>query len=69
MRPIAASTLDFITGYISEHGCAPTILEVTDGLHLSSTSVAYYRIQVLERLGYISWQPGKSRTIRLLKQE
>lgn len=50
------------------HEPVPTIRELVAQLGLSSTSVATFHLEKLARAGIIEWQPGKARTIRLLKR-
>lgn len=58
--------LSFIRAYIKQHGISPTIREICDGLHLTSTSIAHYYLDRLERRGVIRRQRGKSRSITLV---
>jgi len=45
--------LEFIRRFWQERGYPPTIRDVVAGCSLSSTSVADYNLNILEREGYI----------------
>ena len=58
----------WIKVYIKQHGYAPTIREIVDGLGYSSTSTALYGVRRLKENGYITFEENRSRTIRVLKK-
>jgi SOS-response transcriptional repressor LexA len=62
-------TVRFLRGYIARHGYSPSVRDVVTGLRLSSTSVAKYRLKLLEQRGVIRSEPGHSRTIRLTTEK
>lgn len=43
----------------------PTVKELQIEARLSSTSVVWYHLEILRAEGWITWDPGKARTIRL----
>ena len=45
--------LDFITNFILERGYAPSVRDLADGCHSSSSSTIQYHLNVLEHDGYI----------------
>ena len=49
-------------------GIPPTVREIRDALDISSTSVVFYHLDKLEEQGLISRQPGKARTIQVVKK-
>ena len=55
----------FIAQFVAEHGYAPTIREIGQGLGITSTSVVHYQIRALERAGALRRREGYSRTIVL----
>lgn len=59
--------LDFIVDYITYHGYGPTVREMRDGLHISSTSTVQYHLDKMFELGMIETdaEPGSSRAIRV----
>ena len=56
---------EFIARFVAEHGYPPTFREIGQGVGISSTSVVYYQIRALERLGALRRREGYSRTIVL----
>lgn len=45
--------LDFITGYIQQHGYAPTYREIGEGVNLKSTSSVYSHNERMLELGVL----------------
>jgi repressor LexA len=60
--------VDFIGRFIAKKGYPPTIRDIVNGCHLSSTSVASYNLNILEKLGYIRRQRDVSRGIEILSR-
>ncbi|MGC8837914.1 MAG: transcriptional repressor LexA [Anaerolineae bacterium] len=58
--------LDFMRDYWRQHQRAPTVREIQEGLHLSSTSVVNHHLEALAREGYITRERGVSRGIRVV---
>lgn len=54
--------------FIDKNGYSPSMREITEGLGYYSTSTVFARMSHLAENGYISWTPGKSRTIRILNR-
>lgn len=50
--------LDFITGYIQQHGYAPTYREIGEGVNLQSTSSVYSHIERMLELGVLETDVG-----------
>jgi len=59
--------LDFITRFIQEKDYPPSVRDVVKGCGISSSSVAQYYLDVLERKGYIRRDREISRGIALVK--
>jgi SOS-response transcriptional repressor LexA len=59
--------LAFIAEYIEEHGYSPTYREIMEGVGLYSCSTVSRHVTDLRKQGYITFEDGMSRTIRLLK--
>lgn len=57
--------LSFIREFLSGRGYPPTIRDIAEGCHISSTSVVNYNLRVLEREGYLHCDKGVSRGIEL----
>jgi len=59
--------LDFIADFIENKGYAPSVRDVVKGCGISSSSVAQYHLNVLERAGFIRREREVSRSIALVK--
>jgi repressor LexA len=57
--------LDYIGNYVSEHGYAPSLREISAATDLGGPASVAYHLQVLADAKALQWQPGKARTIRL----
>lgn len=57
---------------ISEHHarlhCGPSVRELTVSMGFSSTNGTRFWLDILKREGKITWEPMKSRTIRLTRE-
>lgn len=58
--------MTFISRFISRQGYGPSVREIEEACGLSSTSVAYYNLQALERMGYLRRSPHVARSLKLL---
>jgi len=67
LPPQRKQILNFITNFTSERGYAPSVRDLADGCHSSSSSVVQYHLNVLERDGYIHRDRGISRSIRVTR--
>ncbi len=63
------SILNFIQNFLAEKEYPPTVREIVRGCHMSSTSVAEYHLNILQKEGYIHRQPEISRSIGLSKHQ
>lgn len=59
--------LRFIEEKLEINGYAPTVREICDAVHLSSTATVQGYLKSLEERGYVTKENQKGRTIRLLK--
>ena len=59
-------TLEAIECFIKEKGYSPTIREIAE---MTETTIGptFQKVFILEKLGYISTDNGKARTIKILK--
>jgi repressor LexA len=55
--------IEFLSGFIQDHGYAPTIREIRDAFGMKSNRGVVDHLKALERKGYIRRLPGGSRTI------
>jgi repressor LexA len=58
--------LGFIRSFLEDKAYPPTIRDIVHGCSISSTSVANYNLEILEKEGYIRRQREVSRGIELL---
>ncbi len=65
-RPSMQRSYSFIDGFIKEHGFGPTVREIIAAGGLSSTSVASYHRDELIKGGFITYDPGRDRSIALV---
>lgn len=63
-----AQVLDFVTAYIDQHGCPPTLREISSEFGLAGTATAIMHLEALERKGYITRREGSSRSISLVSR-
>lgn len=61
-RPI----VDAIDNYYTQYGFCPTVREIADAVGKGSTTVQFHIEKLIED-GIITKQPGKIRTIRVVK--
>jgi len=70
MRPLTnrqSSVLEFVVEYSSRKGFPPTLREIGDGTGLSNISAVRGHVMALEKKGYITKDPDKARSIRVLR--
>ena len=50
-----------------KHRYAPSVRDIADALGWSSSSTAHGYLQRLKKKGYISWEPDRPRTLKVIK--
>ncbi len=60
--------LEVIESYIARHGCSPSNREIAAAAGLKSASSVLRHLQQLQADGYVSFQPGVPRTVRVLRR-
>jgi len=58
--------LRFIRDFVAEHGYPPTIREIGAAVHISSTSVVNYNLNILQTRGFLQRNRDISRGVRLV---
>jgi SOS-response transcriptional repressor LexA len=58
--------LQVIERYIAVHGCSPSNREIAAGAGLKSPSTVLRYLKQLKADGYLTYQPGVPRTVRIL---
>ena len=56
---------DWIVEFLSRHGHAPSIRQMMEAMGLRSPAPVQSRLRYLQKKGWIQWQPGRARTLRL----
>ncbi|NCJ04968.1 repressor LexA [Synechococcales cyanobacterium C] len=57
---------DWLVDYIGQHQHAPSIRQMMESMRLRSPAPVQSRLDHLRRKGYIDWQPGQARTLRIV---
>ena len=68
LTPAQKNILIFVIDHINREGFPPTFVEVMDGIGYASVNSVQEHFEALERKGYISRTPGKSRAIRVTRK-
>jgi repressor LexA len=67
LTPRQAEVLAWLIAFAAERGYTPTIREQCRAFGLTNPEAAACIRRELRKKGYIDWQPGLSRTIRILR--
>ncbi len=59
--------LEVIERYIAAHGCSPSNREIAAAAGLKSPSTVLRHLRQLKADGYVTYQPGVPRTVRVLR--
>jgi repressor LexA len=59
--------LQAIEDYISAHGCSPSNRDIAKAAGLKSASSALHHLEKLKAAGFISYEQGSPRTVRVLR--
>ena len=60
--------LDWIKSYINDFHHSPSIRQMMVGMGLKSPAPIQSRLKHLQEKGYISWQEGRARTLKLANE-
>jgi repressor LexA len=60
---------DWLVDYIRQHQHAPSIRQMMRAMSLKSPAPVQSRLEHLKAKGYIEWEEGQARTIRILHSE
>ena len=69
LNPRQAEILEYIKTVLKDKGYTPTVREICDAVHLSSTSTVHFHLKALEKKGYIRRDPLKSRAIEVINED
>lgn len=57
--------LDFVLSFIDKHGYSPTMRDIAAGCGFASPNASLMHMRALQRKGFVTWKPGRSRTARV----
>jgi repressor LexA len=69
LTPTQDRTLTFIRRYLKRRGYAPSLIEIAEGIGITSKGTAHRHVQALADTGYIRLIPGRKRGIELVDEE
>ena len=61
--------LNFIKAFTLENGFPPTVRDIGEAVHISSTSVVDYNLKVLQRKGLLRRAKGVSRGLQVIEEK
>jgi SOS-response transcriptional repressor LexA len=67
LSPRQWAMVAFVRSYTAARGYAPSIAEIMTGTAASSKSVVAYNLRALRDMGVITYEDGKSRTVRVVE--
>lgn len=67
LTPVQQELYDWLVEYIRQHQHSPSIRQMMLAMKLKSPAPIQSRLEHLRKKGYISWQEGKARTLRILQ--
>jgi len=62
------AVVGFVDRYTVRRGVPPTVREIAHGLGYSSESTVWMYLKELRDAGRLTWQPGKSRTVQVVRE-
>jgi repressor LexA len=68
LTPRQKEVLDYIIGYVDEHGYSPSFEELAAGLKLASLATIHKHITALEQKGYLTRRYNESRSIEVSEE-
>ncbi|MDQ0268855.1 transcriptional regulator [Cytobacillus purgationiresistens] len=60
-------TLDAVINYVNENNYSPSYREIAKELGLASSSTVSGILHSLRKKGFVCWEEGQPRTLRILK--
>ena len=71
LRPLTARqrmVFDWVARYVKAHSRAPSLREIGEGVGIVSTNGVLDHLRSIERKGYITWERGVARSLRVLRR-
>jgi repressor LexA len=69
LTPAQQELYDWLAAYIAEHRHSPSIRQMMQAMGLRSPAPIQSRLRHLQQKGWLTWEEGQARTLRLLGQE
>jgi repressor LexA len=69
LTPTQDRALAFIRRYLKRRGYAPSLIEIAEGIGITSKGTAHRHVQALADAGYIRLIPGRKRGIELVDED
>jgi repressor LexA len=69
LTPTQDRTLSFIRRYLKRRGYAPSLIEIAEGIGITSKGTAHRHVQALADSGHIRLIPGRKRGIELVDED
>lgn len=66
MKATDDQIVDYIRGYIREHGYSPSLREIGDAIGVKSVGSVKYRMNSLKEKGLVTFADRKPRTIKVI---
>lgn len=67
LTPRQREILVWLAKYIADHGYSPTVRELCQAFNFGSPNGAVCHLEPLRKKGWLTWQDGRSRTIRVVE--
>ena len=68
LTPRQQEILAWLAKYIADHGYSPTVRELCLAFHFDSVNGAMCHLHPLRKKGWITWNDGQARTLRVLEE-
>lgn len=67
MTPRQKQIFDFIESVTTEQGYPMTVRDIANQFKFSSPNGAICHLKALRKKGWVTWEPGKARTVRVMQ--
>lgn len=69
LTKVQQELFDWLVDYIDHYQHAPSIRQMMEAMQLKSPAPVQSRLEHLRKKGYIAWEPGQARTLRITHPE
>lgn len=67
MTPRQQQIFDFIDSVTTEQGYPMTVRDIANRFKFASPNGAICHLKALRKKGWVTWEPGKARTVRVMQ--